>query len=128
MKKSEDFEQIIESHPPDIQELAKATRELIFTLMPRAVEVVWTSQKIAGYGTGKKKKTEHFSWIIPTKKHVTLGFNYGAEIPDPKALLEGSGKLYRHLKVKSMEDLNNPDVIALLKFSTTYRVPPLSSF
>lgn len=128
MKKSEEFKLITEGHSSFIQDLALATRQLIFSVLPRAVEVVWTAQKIAGYGTGKKKKTEHFSWIMPTKNHVTLGFNYGAELPDPKTLLEGSGKLYRHIKIKTTEDLNNPDVIALLKFSTTYRVPPLGSF
>lgn len=127
MKKSEEFEQIINGYSPNIQELALATRQLISTVLPQVVEVVWTTQKIAGYGTGKKKMTEHFSWIMPAKNHVTLGFNYGTELPDPKALLEGCGKLYRHIKVKSMKDLNNPDLIALLKFATTYRVPPLST-
>ncbi len=127
MKKSEEFEQILNGYSPNIQELALATRQLIFTVLPQVVEVVWGTQKIAGYGTGKKKMTEHFSWIMPAKNHVTLGFNYGAELPDPKALLEGSGKLYRHIKVKSMKDLNNPDLNVLLKFATTYRVPPLST-
>ncbi|MFT4832178.1 MAG: hypothetical protein ACI815_001830 [Psychroserpens sp.] len=89
--------------------------------------MIWTTQKIAGYGTGEKKKTEHFSWVMPANNHVTLGFNYGAELPDPKNILEGSGKLYRHFKVKSMEDLNRPALISILKFSTSYRVPPLSS-
>jgi len=42
-------------------------RALVFDVLSQTVEVVWTRQKIAGYGTGPKKLTEHFSWIAPTK-------------------------------------------------------------
>lgn len=51
------------------------------------------------------------------------GFNYGAELPDPENLLAGTGKLYRHCKIKSVQDLSNPHLIKLLQTSTTYRVP-----
>ena len=64
------------------------------------MEVVLIQQKTIGFGTGEKKSTEHFCWIMPTQNHVNLGFNYGAELPDPKKILEGTGKLYRHYKVK----------------------------
>lgn len=67
--------------------------------------------------------TEHFCWLMPATNHVTPGFNYGAELPDPKKLLEGTGKLFRHFKVRSDEDLLNPDLYQLIKFATTYRVP-----
>lgn len=60
---------------------------------------------------------------MPATNHVTFGFNYGAELPDPKNLLEGTGKLFRHCKIKSIAALDNPDLIKLLKYATTYRVP-----
>lgn len=62
---------------------------------------------------------------MPAKNHITLGFNYGTELPKPKDIMESSGKLYRHVKIKNIDDLNDPDLMALLKFSTTCRVPPL---
>jgi hypothetical protein len=119
------FENIISSYPENIQELALQTRESIYIMMPRVVEIVWGKQKIAGYGTGIKKKSEHFCWIAPAKNHVTLGFNYGAELPDPKNLLEGTGKLFRHFKVKTKDDLKNEDLLILLKYATSYRVPQI---
>lgn len=94
---AESFESILESHSGQVQEVALATRELIFSIYPRTVEVVWLRQGMAGYGTGPKKQTEHFCWIQPNKAHVNLGFNYGAELPDPSDLLEGTGKLFRHV-------------------------------
>ena len=94
-------------------------------MLPEVVEVVWIRQTNIGFGTGPKKKTKHFCWLIPTTNHVNLGFNYGAELHDPKNLLEGTGKLFRHYKVKSIEGLSNPDLIELLKYATTYRVPSI---
>lgn len=125
MENNEAFEQTIQSFSDEIKEIAHQTRQLIYTVLPEVVEVVWIRQKNTGFGTGPKKKTEHFCWLMPATNHVNLGFNYGAELPDPKNLLEGTGKLFRHYKVKSIADVSNPDLIELLKYSTTYRVPPI---
>lgn len=128
MENNEAFEQAIQSFSGEIKEIARETRKLIYQVYPEVVEVVWIKQKNTGFGTGPKKKTEHFCWLMPATNHVTLGFNYGAELPDPKNLLEGTGKLFRHYKVNSVEDLSNPALIELLKYATTYRVPPPTSF
>lgn len=125
METSKEFEQAIQTFSDDIREIARQTRKLIYTVLPDVVEVVWVRQKNTGFGTGPKKKTEHFCWIMPATNYVNLGFNFGAELPDPKKLLKGTGKLFRHYKVKSLKDLSNPDLIKLLKYSTTYRVPPV---
>ncbi len=46
------------------------------------------NKKITGFGTGIKKKSEHFCWVMPLGNHVTLGFDDSVEPPDPKSLLE----------------------------------------
>lgn len=125
MGNNKEFEQAIKSFSDEIKEIARQTRKLIYKVLPNVVEVIWIKQKNTGFGTGHKKKTEHFCWIMPANNHVNLGFNYGAELPDPMNLLEGTGKKFRHYKVKSVEDLSNPDLIKLLKYSTTHRVPPI---
>ncbi|MEO8960962.1 MAG: DUF1801 domain-containing protein [Ginsengibacter sp.] len=117
------FEEAIQSFTKEIQEIARQARNLIHEIYPEVVEVVWVRQKNIGFGTGIKKKTEHFCWLMPANNHVNLGFNFGAELPDPKNLLEGTGKLFRHIKIKSSEQLIDKDLIRILKFSTTYRVP-----
>ena len=119
------FEQAIDGFSKPIQFLARETRKLIHRILPDVVEVAWVQQKNIGFGTGIKKNTEHFCWLMPATKHVTLGFNYGAELPDPSQLLEGTGKLFRHVKIRSSEQLKDTALIDLLRFATTYRVPPL---
>ena len=53
-------------------------------VMPGITEVPWAQQKTVGYGVGPKKMSEHFCYIAPAKKHVNLGFMYGADLPDPE--------------------------------------------
>lgn len=126
-EEKEEFEQAIESFPTEMKEIARETRKLIHAVFPEVVEVVWIRQKNIGFGTGPKKKTEHFCWIMPTRNHVNLGFNYGTELPDPKNLLEGMGKLFRHIKIRSAEQLHDQDLIDLLTYVTTYRVASLDT-
>jgi len=117
-----EFDAILAGHSEEIRSLALAVRARIYEIRPEVVEVVWERQKIAGYGTGPKKMTQHYHWIQPAKKHVTLGFNYGTELPDPGGLLEGTGKLFRHIKIKTRADLDNEHLIELMTFATTHRV------
>jgi predicted GNAT family acetyltransferase len=117
------FTEIVSRQGAEIQELAYRTRSLIYRIFPGVVEVPWVHQGTIGYGVGPKKMSEHFSWISAHKNHVTLGFFYGAELPDPENLLEGTGKLLRHVKIREPEDLDNPALHEMIQFATTYRMP-----
>jgi hypothetical protein len=119
------FDSIIKKYDAEIRELALGARSLIIEVMPRVVEIVWEQQGVVGYGTGPKKNSEHFCHIVIYPKYVNLGFNYGSELADPEHLLQGSGKLFRHAKVQTQEDLKRPALKALLELASTHRVPPL---
>lgn len=118
------FEAVIAPNSDAIKAIARAARALVIATLPGVHEVVWRQQRNVGYGTGPKKQTEHFCWISPASKHVTFGFNYGAELADPKGLLEGSGKLFRHVKLASLEDVKQAALRALVKAAVKHRVPP----
>jgi Domain of unknown function (DU1801) len=120
------FEEIVADAPKEIRELGLACRELIFEVLPQTVEVVWPRQRTAGYGTGPKKMTEQFCWLAPYDKHVVFGFYYGTELPVPEGLLEGSGLLMRHVKIRTRADLENPALRRLVEAATTHRVPPIT--
>ena len=40
------------------------------------------------------------AYVDTFKAHVNVGFFCGAELPDPKSMLEGSGKRMRHVKIR----------------------------
>ena len=41
-----------------------------------------------------------FAYVNAFSAHVNVGFFRGAEIADPKGLLEGTGKFMRHVKLR----------------------------
>ena len=104
-----------------VRQLAFAVRDLVFDVYPATVEVVWPKQGSVGWGIGPKKFSEQFCYFMPFAKHVTLGFYYGGELPDPDGLLgEGgrqvSGKLsMRSLKIAELDDIKRREVRALVE-------------
>jgi len=118
------FKRVADQLDPPVAKIALRARALIIEVLPEVFEVVWERQRNTGYGTGPKKQTEHFAWLMPAKAHVSLGFNYGAELPDPQGLLEGTGAKFRHVKLASIADVERPAIKALLRAATKHRVPP----
>jgi hypothetical protein len=57
-----------------------------------------------------------FAYVNAFKAHVNVGFFRGAEIADPKALLEGTGKFMRHVKLSPERDL---EAVALTRLIET---------
>lgn len=45
--------------------------------------------------------------IFPYKSHISIEFSNGAEFSDPDRLLQGKGKLRRHLKIESLADIES---------------------
>jgi hypothetical protein len=115
------FEDAITKSSAPAQELARQVHELIADVYPNAVEVPWPKQQVVGYGVGPKKMSEHFCYIGAFKNHVNLGFNYGADLPDPEGLLEGTGKLFRHVKINSPQETERPAVRRLVEAAVEER-------
>ena len=118
---SNGLEEMVAIFDPHVRDLASRTRSLIVDVYPEVVEVPWPRQNVAGYGIGPKKMSEHFCYIALHKDHVNLGFNQGAELPDPEGLLEGPGKMLRHTKITEPEDLRDPALRSLLEAARAHR-------
>ncbi len=54
-----------------------------------------------------------FAYVNAFTAHVNLGFFYGAELPDPMNLMEGTGKRMRHIKLRPGAQ-NDEEAIRLL--------------
>lgn len=53
--------------------------------------------------------------MIPVyTNHLNLGFNKGTLLPDPVGLLQGTGKLIRHIPITHKKDLNDVAIKKLL--------------
>lgn len=70
---------------------------------------------------------DDFEPIVRELRSVILGFYQGAKLPDPEALLEGTGKNMRHVKIQSLGDINRAAVKALLQAALSERQNALSA-
>ncbi len=89
-------------------------REIISELLPGVKEQVDLPAKMIAYIYGRKY-TDMICTIIPSKTGIKLGFYKGAELPDPQNLLEGTGKISRHVQLKSLEQIESPAVKSLIE-------------
>jgi hypothetical protein len=109
------FGEILRAAGPRQGPLCQALRDLILSLDNDGVEIVWPRQRIASFGVGPKKMTDHYAYIGIQSSHVNLGFYHGAVLKDSERLLEGTGKRLRHVKIRSLDEANNPAIVVLLR-------------
>ena len=119
-----EFRGILEGRSEAVEEIALAARRLVFDVLPQAIEVVWPTQRSAGYGTGPRKMSDQFAWILPYDRHVALAFPYGVELDDPAGLLQGTGAKIRNVRLASRDDVARPELRQLLEDAVGHKVPP----
>ena len=76
-----------------------------------------TVSEEAKYGGILFAAPEPFCGIFVYKQHVTMEFGHGAEMADPHSLLEGKGKRHRHLKLHTLEDVENKHLVDYLRLA-----------
>ena len=93
---------------PAIRELALDAREVVLKALAPSNESVLDVYVLAmNYGFSEKMK-DQVVYIGVYTKHINLGFHWGARMDDPEGVLEGSGKQFRRIKIKSQADLGSP--------------------
>ena len=115
------FSEIVAMADEPMRPICVRLRTLILSLHKEAFEILWPKLRIASFGVGPKKMSEHYAYIGVHKSHVNLGFYYGATLQDPDRLLEGSGKKLRHVKIRSLEVAESRAIKELLKAALSDR-------
>jgi hypothetical protein len=87
-------------YPPEIVAIGERLRRLVLKTAPTAQERLRSGWALIGYDIPLGKRTRYFAWIAPERKHIHLGFEYGAWMSDPDRMLEGA-----HLKLKKVRYL-----------------------
>jgi hypothetical protein len=105
----------INCYPPEMARAFKAARKKMRTLIPRGYELVYDNYNGLGIGYGPNERSPGaVISILAYPRWITLFFLYGARLDDPKRLLEGSGSRVRSIRLKSPDDLDDPDIKLLL--------------
>lgn len=113
-----DIERFLGAYPPPVQEVASAARHLLDSAFPGIEETLDSSAKVIGFGYGPGYKGMLFT-LIPSQKEIKLGIVRGSELPDPKGLMTGAGKVHRHVPIRNAADLKQPGLKPLLKQALT---------
>ncbi|ASK28207.1 DUF1801 domain-containing protein [Neisseria chenwenguii] len=94
-----------------------ALYEIADSVRTRILQLADTVEEEVKYGGILFAAPEPFCGIFVYKQHVSVEFNHGAEIADPHGLLEGKGKDCRHLKLHTLEDIENKHLTDYLRLA-----------
>lgn len=117
------FQDILDIASPVLRPVCASLRGVIVAQHAGFVETVWPKLRIASYGVGPRKMTQHYAYIAVQSSRVNLGFYHGAVLVDPEALLEGTGKQLRHVKIRGLEVAQSAVVSDLLRQAIAERAP-----
>ena len=105
--KGKTVEEIVASLEPEQKEIVAKLQSLVKRVFPEIVEKVkWGNIIYLMDG-------ENLAWIIIYRDHVDFGLFRGAELESK--LLEGTGKSLRHIKIRSSNEIDEKELVALLK-------------
>lgn len=102
----EDLESVDEKKAHIIDSL----RKIIFTITKKAEEKIM-------YGGLVYVSDRMFVGLFPRKDYITIEFDKGTEMKDPKDVLQGEGKGRRHITIENLDHIKEKDVASYIKQS-----------
>lgn len=97
---------------PELRPVVTLLRRLMRENAPSASEEI-------KYGIPMWVGTYAFAFLNPTRTVVTFGFSHGVHLTDRYGLLKGRGKWARHVKLRSVEDVNVPALRSYIRQAAT---------
>ena len=109
-----EVEELLAGLTPEVRALTLSVRKLVRSVLPRCQEIPDKGARVIGYGYGPGYR-DMIATLILSRGGVKLGLARGSELPDPKQLLAGSGKVHRHIAFTELDEVGRPGVRALLR-------------
>jgi hypothetical protein len=105
----------IARYSPEVGALARAALAKMGARLPGAARLVYDNYNalVIGFGPTERASDAIFS-IALYPRWVSLFFLQAAGLPDPDRLLQGSGKVARHIVLEDADDLDRPVVQRLI--------------
>ncbi|MCP8314189.1 MAG: DUF1801 domain-containing protein [archaeon] len=101
-----EVDEYIEKQKSPQKEICLELRRIIFRTFPDIEEEMkWG---VPAYAKGKY-------YLVALKDHVNFGFSLKGLSKEEQKLLEGSGKTMKHIKIRSLKEIKENEIIELLK-------------
>jgi hypothetical protein len=94
---------------PELRKVARGLRSFVKKCVPG------TKETVNAWGIPTFERKDPFCFFMTGKNHVTFGFHFGTSVEDPEGLLEGTGKNIRHVKLRTLEDLEQKGLKKLVQ-------------
>jgi uncharacterized protein YdhG (YjbR/CyaY superfamily) len=103
---SKKVDEYIEKQKSPQKEICLKLRRIVFQTFPDIEEEMkWG---VPTYARGKY-------YFVALKDHVNFGFSLKGLSKDEQKFLEGSGKTMKHIEIRSMKEINEKQIVELLK-------------
>jgi len=110
--------ELLSDRPSDLCELMLGVRAHVKGIAKGSSEILYKTYAVSNVFTYSDRLKEAFIHIAVYGKHLNLGFNYGASLDDPQQILEGTGKLIRHIRIESLSQLKQRPIKSLIQAAT----------
>ena len=119
---------LVDRLDPKTQKLFRSVRTALRKQFPTANELAYdySSFVVIGYSP-TEQGIDGILTIAGRDTGVDLYFSHGPQLPDPKKLLQGSGKQTRFIHLESAKQLANPDVKAFIAAAIDLANVPFAS-
>ena len=110
----EELDQLLEPHGSEVVKTVHALIELVRAACPDSDETVQLGWRSVSFSRGGVMKGSICS-VMPHEDWVNVQFLQGTSLEDPGGLLEGTGKTMRHVKVRSVDEMDPEALSALVR-------------
>ncbi|HEX8364527.1 MAG TPA: hypothetical protein VF603_04495 [Allosphingosinicella sp.] len=110
---------------PEVEALAQGLLEKMRRRVPGATIMVYDNYNALAIGFGSSHKVSRAVLSLAVyPRWVNLFFLHAAALPDPQGRLRGTGSKVRHVRVLTVEALDDPAIDALIGAAMAASEPP----
>ena len=109
-----DFLNILKYKNQDLIDLYIVLKAYILSMYPEITEMLYHSHALTSVYSITEKLGNAFIMLPIYTNHLNLGFNKGTLLEDPHGLLQGTGKLIRHIPISKPDDYRNENTKQLI--------------
>ena len=115
LQAEQELASFIATFEPKYAELIKDCRRELRSILPTAIELVYDNYNffVIGY-CSSERASDCIVSIAAAANGVGLSFYYGAALPDPAGIFEGSGKQNRFIRLPTADKLRDSEVVKLI--------------
>lgn len=122
------LDSFIDKYTPEVAGLTRELLEKMKRRVPGATIIVYDNYNALAIGFGPTEKAgQAVLSLAVMPRWVTLCFLYGAGLPDPHGLLNGSGSRVRHVRLHTAEAFDDPRVQKLIEAALDACEPPIDA-